>query len=164
MPDAAASTVGWFPAFTALLGFVTSSILEWLRDRRASEREREAREAARRVQQFERRANFQRETLINLQDAVVKLSRTAGRMHHLATMEQRKTGKWGGHLFSEDLDDDAHHANVTIMVLTSRVRDDRIREMAETFRSHASKRGGLSDRRGGLRGIARDSWNAGTAP
>jgi hypothetical protein len=50
------------------------------------------------------------------------------------------------------------------MVLTSRVRDDRIREMAETFRSHASKRGGLSDRRGGLRGIARDSWNAGTAP
>jgi len=139
MPDVVTGEVaGWFPVFTALLGFVTAGISEWFRDRRALGREREAREATRRVQLSERRANFQRETLLNLQDAIVKLSRAAGRMHHLDEMEYRKTGKWGGHLFPDDLDDDAHHANVTSMVLTSRVRDERIRELAETFRSYAN--------------------------
>jgi uncharacterized membrane protein len=154
MPDSATSSTStsWFPLFTAFLGYVTSSISEWLRDRRASERERataeatgsrerEAREAARRVQLFERRVSFQRETLLNLQDAVVKLSRTAGRMHHIDEMEYRKAGRWGGHLFPEGLSDEAHQANVTIMVLTARVRDDRVREMVKTFRSHANRVG-----------------------
>jgi hypothetical protein len=62
-------------------------------------------------------------------------------MYHLDEMEHRKTGRWGGHLFPEGLSDEAHHSNVTIMVLTSRVRDDRTREMAKTFRSHANRVG-----------------------
>ena len=153
MPDAATSTAaGWFPVLTAFLGFVASSTSEWFRDRRASERERAAaeatsarergaREAARRAQLLERRASFQRETLLNLQDAVVKLSRAAGRMHHLDVIENRKTGEWGRHLLPEDLNDDAHDANVMLMVLTARVRDDRIRETVETFRTHAGRVG-----------------------
>jgi len=138
--------------FTAFLGYIASSISEWLRDRRASERERataeatsirerEAREATRQVQLFERRANFQRETLLNLQDAVVKLTRTAGRMHHIDEMEHRKTGKWGGFSFPEGLSDDALQAGVAIMVLTSRVRDEQIREMVKTFKSNANRIG-----------------------
>jgi len=59
-------------------------------------------------------------------------------MHHLDEMEQRKTGEWGRHLLPEDLDNDAYQANVSIMVLTSRVRDDRVRELVETFRSNAT--------------------------
>jgi hypothetical protein len=69
MPDAAttATATGWFPVLTALLGYLTSAISERFRDRRAIERdrataeatsarEREARNAARRVQSLERRA------------------------------------------------------------------------------------------------------------
>jgi hypothetical protein len=92
----------------------------------------------RRAQLLERRTNFQRETLIRLQDEAVKLARAAGRMNHLDEMEFRKTGEWGGNLFPEVLSDGALQANVTIMVLTSRVRDDRIREIVTTFRSHAN--------------------------
>lgn len=132
------AAAGWFPVFTALLGYVTSSLTEWLRDRRAGVRERDARDSVRRAQLLERRANFQRETLISLQDEAVKLARAAGRMNHLDEMEFRKTGKWGGHLFPEGLSDAAHQSNVTIMVLTSRVRDDRIREVVAAFRSHAN--------------------------
>jgi len=135
---ATSAPAGWFPVLTALLGYVTGWISEFLRDRRASERDREARGAARRSQLFERRATFQRETLIALQDAVVKLTRAAGRMQHLDEMQFRETGRWGGYLFPEGLSDDAHQANVTIMVLRARVRDDRIREMVESFRSLAN--------------------------
>jgi hypothetical protein len=157
MPDAATGRLaaGWLPALTAILGFVTSSILEWLRDRRTSARdqataeatrarEREARDAARRAQLFERRVAFQRETLLNLQDAVVRYTRVAGKMHHLDRMEQRRTGNWGRYLLPDDLNNEAFQANVSIMVLISRVRDNRVRELAETFREHAS-RVGISD-------------------
>ena len=141
MPDTALPTTTWFPVFTAFLGFVMAWISEWFRDRRTATREREGRDAARRLQLFERRTNFQRETLLNLQDAVAKLARAAGRMNFLDEMEYRKTGKWGGFLFPEDLDQDAHQANVTTMLLTSRVRDDHIRQMANELRGHASRVG-----------------------
>jgi hypothetical protein len=75
---------------------------------------------------------------MKLQDEAVTLAHSAGSMNHLAEMEFRKTGKWGGWLFPEGLSDEAHRANVTIMVLTSRVRDDRVREIVESFRHHAN--------------------------
>jgi hypothetical protein len=62
-------------------------------------------------------------------------------MNHRDEMEYRKSGKWGGQLFSEELNDSAHTANVTIMVLTTRVRDERIRELVTTFRSQANRVG-----------------------
>jgi len=135
------AAAGWFPVFTALLGYIASLLTESLRDRRARDRERDARDSLRRAQLLERRANFQRETLIRLQDEVLKLARAAGRMNHLDEMEFRKTGKWGGNLFPDGLSDGAFQANVTIMVLTSRVRDDRIREIAAAFRDHANSVG-----------------------
>jgi hypothetical protein len=140
MPNAEAGTAtGWFPAFTLFVGLLTGWISEWFRDKRASKREREAREATRRAALFDRRANFQRETLLNLQDWVAKLARATGRMNFLDSMEYRKTGKWGGQRFPENLSDDAQQANVSVMLLTSRVRDDDIRELAETFRSEANQ-------------------------
>ena len=154
MPDASTTAMGagWFPLLTALLGYLTSAISERFRDERAlkrdkaaaaatSVREREARTAARRDLMIERRIVFQRETLLNLQDAIVKLTRAAGRMHHLDEIEHRKSGKWAGMLFPDDLDASSHEANVTIMVLTARVRDDRIRELVTKFRSHANRVG-----------------------
>ena len=138
-----------FPLLTALLGYLTSAFTEYFRDRRARERdrsaaaamgvrEREARQAARRMQLFERRSNFQRETLLNLQDAVTQLARAAGRMHHMDEMEYRKTGQWGGHLLPEDLDVISHEAMVKTLMFMVRVSDDRIREMMSTFRHHAA--------------------------
>jgi hypothetical protein len=132
------ATAGWFPVFTALLGYVGSLLTESLRDKRATAREREARHSLTRAQLLERRANFQRETLLRLQDEALKLARAAGRMNHLDEMRFRETRKWGGTLFPDGLSDDAFQANVTIMVLTSRVRDDRIREIVSAFRTHAN--------------------------
>jgi hypothetical protein len=65
------ASASWFPVLTLLLGFVTASISDWLRDRRAGLREREARETGRREQLFQRRTTFQRQTLLELQEEVV---------------------------------------------------------------------------------------------
>ena len=152
MADAQTATstaTGLIMAFTALGGFLTGFMTEWFRDRRAAERERanalatserehKAREAARQMQLLERRVTFQRETLLKLQDAVVSLSRGTGKMHHFDDMEHRKTGKWGGNLLPEGLSDEIHEANVSVMVLISRVRDERIRELAQSFRNQAN--------------------------
>jgi hypothetical protein len=145
MTDAGTNTTpAWLPILTALLpiltlilGFVTASITEWFRDGRAIRREREAREDTSRAQRFERRTNFQRETLLNLQDSVAKLARVTGKMHHFDLMEYRKTGKRGS-LFPDEFSDESQKANVSITLLTSRVRDDGIRKLAEMFREAAN--------------------------
>src|SRR5687768_4612193 len=66
----------WFPVFTLLLGYGTKAFSDWFQHRRAREREREARDAARRDQLFERRTSFQRQTLLDLQEAIMRLTRT----------------------------------------------------------------------------------------
>ena len=159
------TAVGWFPALTTLIGFLAGGISERFRDKRAIERdranadatlarEREARDSTHRMQLRERRATFQRETLLNLQEEIVKLTRAAGRMHHLDVMEYRKSGKWRGFQFPEELNDGAHQANVRMIVLTSRVQDGRIREMADTLRTHACCVGACATEESALAALA----------
>jgi len=67
---------------SAVVGYIGAMVTEYLRDSRARAREREARDASRRERLQVRRSDFQRETLLNLQEAVMHLARACGRMHH----------------------------------------------------------------------------------
>lgn len=135
MPDMTAITsANWFPVFTALGGFVTASITDWLRDQRAAVREREARAASRREQLLERRTIFQRQTLLDLQDAVMKLIRTTGQMNLQDKMAFRETGEWQKQLYGADLGDRAHAANVHTLMLGVRVRDEAVRRLLDVVR------------------------------
>jgi hypothetical protein len=60
----------WLPLVSALLGFLSSQVLEWLKDKRAYTRERASREAARRDPRTEPRNDFQTKTLLDFQDQV----------------------------------------------------------------------------------------------
>jgi hypothetical protein len=75
------TTSSWFPVLTLLLGYATKSLTDWLEHRRNTRREREAREAVRRDQRFERRTSFQRQTLLDLQEASMQLARSVGAIH-----------------------------------------------------------------------------------
>lgn len=136
MPEAAIGT-GWFPVFTALLGYLTSLFTEFYREKRTSARELESRKATRRLQLSERRSNFQRETLLELQDAISQLARTHAQVHHLDTMERRKSGVWV-HQVPEDLNQEAFAAMVKTLQLLVRVHDDPIRQMTQALRTHAT--------------------------
>jgi hypothetical protein len=140
MPDSTTAT-SLVPLLSAFGGYLIAAVTEYLRDQRARTREREARAEARKLQLFERRSDFQRETLLTLQEAVLQLARAAGRAHHLDEMEFRKTGKWGGNLYPEDLDNAAHDASVKTLMYMMRVRDDDVRELMKKFREHANQVG-----------------------
>jgi hypothetical protein len=85
MAEPAAATVNWWlPLLTAVMGFASAGVWEWLRDRRTTKREREARRDA----QLERRNVFQRETLLELQDVLMKMMHTTFSIlvRHVATL------------------------------------------------------------------------------
>src|SRR5579864_8701061 len=125
MPD-------WFPVATLLIGYGTKSLTDLVQHRWSVKRERDAREAIRRDQLFERRATFQRETLLALQDAVNDLGRATGRVCHLDAMAIHTTGK--RQLLPDDLDEGYRHAQVRCSTFAVRVRDNVVRELVEQFR------------------------------
>jgi hypothetical protein len=82
MAEAQPASLNWLLSVgTLLLGYLTKSISDWFDFRRVSKREREAREEARRDKLFERRVEFQRATLLDLQGELMNLVRTASQMH-----------------------------------------------------------------------------------
>jgi len=137
----AEATVGWFPVLTLLLGYAVKAASDWLQHRRTSERERQAREAARQDQLFERRTTFQRQTLLDLQEAVMRLARSSGAMHHQDVMAFRKTGKWQRQLFDEELSENARLANARTSMLAVRVRDESVRSLVAVVKHHSAKAG-----------------------
>jgi hypothetical protein len=138
MPDTPA---GWFPVLTLLLGYATKSASEWVQHRRTTQRDREAREAAQQDQLSERRASFQRQTLLDLQEAMMQLVRMAGAVHHQDVMAYRKTGKWQKQLFGEELSESARLAAARSSMLSVRVRDDSIRALVGKVKSDANDAG-----------------------
>lgn len=132
------TTAEWFPVVALVIGFLLSSTQEWFRDTRTLKRDRESREAERRERLRERRADFQRETLLALQDAAQDLVRATGAIAHHDTMEHRKTGEWGKQLVGEELNQKCFMAMRQTLILNVRVRDERVRTLVETLRGSSS--------------------------
>lgn len=91
----------WLPIVTLALGYVFSLVTEAFRDRRQSRRERDARAAEREdarasleQERADRRNQFQRETLLELQEVLHDLGRAFGREYHQDAMTAKAAGKW----------------------------------------------------------------------
>lgn len=110
----------------------------WLADNRLTKRERERRNEDRRERIALRRSDFQRETLLALQVAAQKLIRTAGASLHQDVIAHRKAGKWQRQQLPDGLSDDHLHWTTETMLLSSRVRDDQVRSLADQMRSQAN--------------------------
>jgi hypothetical protein len=98
-------------------------------------KEREARLALRHDQRVANRIIFQRDTLLQLQDAVQKLARATGQTHHLDEMAYRKTQTWRKAQLPEDLNEGYFVAQTQTALLSSRVRDDKVRHLVERLRT-----------------------------
>lgn len=132
---AAPSTLSWFPVMTLLIGYLAGFLSEWFRDRRTTIREREARQAMRTTVIADRRAEFQRQALLELQDAVSQLARATGVIHHQDTMAYKSSGKWGQNRLINNWDEEFRKAQVRTTILAARVRDDVVRGLVERFRN-----------------------------
>jgi hypothetical protein len=110
------------------LALVAGAGAEWLRDVRTSARDERNRREARQ----EQRDDFQRQTLIDLQDALQKYVRGIISAVHFDERERRKRQEQGqvsdqlGPV-PDELDDQIHQAQVLTRKLATRVDDDQIR-------------------------------------
>lgn len=136
MPDLGASV---WPAITLLLGYAAKAVEDWVRDNRTYKREQAARLESRRDKLQERRADFQRETLLALQDECWKLQRACGRSHHEDTLSFRETGQWGTTQLSEEANTGAFESTKNIGRLRVRVHDENVRSLAAQMTSKVSE-------------------------
>src|SRR5205823_1421925 len=107
-------------------GFAFSLWAEDLRDRRQQRRDREARAEQQRAEREQRqeareqrRRDFQRATLLELQEAMMDLARSYGQLHSHDVLTSRKAGEWTRSLSGEEADLKALaavRATVTLMV------------------------------------------------
>ncbi|HDR8984381.1 hypothetical protein [Burkholderia vietnamiensis] len=123
----------WFPVVTLVIGASLKAIFDYFSDGRLRKRELEARREQRRDAIRISRADFQRATLLELQEACQQLARATGRMAHEDLVAFRTTGKWHMHRLSEETDQSSLKGFTSVSKLRVRVRDEEIRDLANTF-------------------------------
>jgi hypothetical protein len=123
----------WFPVVTLIIGVVLKAGFDALADRRAAAREREARLEQRLNTVRVRRADFQRSTLLELQESISSLMRYTGQSNHEDVVAYRKTGVWKKQYLTDEVDEGFRASQVNVSRLRVRVRDENIRELVELF-------------------------------
>ncbi|HSW94972.1 MAG TPA: hypothetical protein VLI88_02310 [Patescibacteria group bacterium] len=128
----------WLPLLTLILGYVGSLLTESRRDARLAQREEKARTDARALASADRRDEFQRKTLLELQEALMVVARITAEMHSEDRRGFKATGQWTGGLHSEGLDQRGQAANGVLSTIAVRVLDDRLRATVDEFHKAAT--------------------------
>lgn len=114
---------------SGLGGYLLSGRNERLRDQRSADR---AQQALRDRQRDEARV-FQRDTLLELHDALYKLNRATGRANHVDEMQYRQTGRYGRDPLPEDLSNRFTELLTSVHRLRVRVFNDGLRDVVEQY-------------------------------
>ena len=138
MPDAPST---WLPILTFLIGFGTKFLTDLFHDQRLSRRESEARREARRDQLQQRRSDFQRQNLLELQESCMKLVRSGARQHLADKAAFKTTGKWQKHLLPEDVNDESYLAQRATTILTVRIGDAEVRQLVVDLKLRCAELG-----------------------
>jgi hypothetical protein len=150
-----ADASGWLPFVTLVLGYGMKTVEDWVQHRRTVAKEREVRASTRHEQRIASRVTFQRDTLLQLQDAVQKLARATGQTYHLDEMAFRKTNAWRKNQLPEELDQGYFVAQTQTSMLSSRVRDDRVRELVAQLKTASTDVALAPDQAASFQGIQR---------
>lgn len=148
----------WLPLVTGAAGLISGVVIEWFRDNRTYRREKEARDASRRDNQIERRNDFQRQTLLALQDAVMALMRTVGQGHLLDLRAWHERREWHPEAYPNELNLANRDANGQTALLGVRVHDDSVRSLLQRLKSECNGLMGARDREASI-----DAYNEASA-
>ncbi|MGX5846914.1 hypothetical protein ACWGTO_07530 [Mesorhizobium sp. PL10] len=124
----------WFPVVTLVAGALIGAFTQILTDRRTAHRERIARLEQRQDAARTRRIEFQRVTLLELQDRAGDLARSAAKTFLADEAAHRETGVWRQNLVGEDVSNEFFIAQTTVVKLRERVLDDQVRELTTKLR------------------------------
>jgi len=115
-------------------GYAGSLVTEWFRDRRHRANQREARAGEWAEKAEQRRRDFQRQTLLDLHNALFELVRTTHQLNLADKRAFRETGKWGQPVAPEELDEQDRLARAKFAILVVRVQDDQLRALLNIVR------------------------------
>lgn len=129
----------WIPVATFVVGQLFAIALEWLRGIFTARREKAARDQARSEAVDDRRADFQRETLLALQASLVEVHRATVRLHMADERTFRATGRWAaGHIGDEEGEQE-RLLRAQLNLLKERVLDEGLRDLVGQAQ-HAQRR------------------------
>lgn len=90
--------------------------------------------AAATLEREEKARAFQRDTLIELQDAVHDELRAVSLLYMADYAAYRDNGKWGGNILGEELNNKVHMAGRRTLLLSERIANDELREHLKFLR------------------------------
>jgi hypothetical protein len=131
----------WLPLLTFVGGFVAKSIQDWLQDRQTAMREREARLEARRDTYFAKRAEFQRETILGIQDVAQKMIRNAGQLSMHDIEWHIRSSLWQEKPLPAEIDQAGLEQNAMMNKLAVRLADGEARRLVQSFRDACTRVG-----------------------
>lgn len=85
----------------------------------------------------DQRNEFQRQTILELQDAIYRMARAAGKAHHADTMAHKSGAAWGTTLLGQEIDQELLNAMVRLKLIAQRIKDDALRKLAIEFATQA---------------------------
>ena len=114
----------WLPVATLLIGFVLAEITTERKDRRRVKQERK-----------QRQADFQRETLLALQDVLFRLQRSESQVHRVKEQASQPGIGWRQREVPVEFDEENRLARAEAYLLKVRVEDDKVRELTNAVTS-----------------------------
>lgn len=117
-----------------IVGAVASIATSWLAGHSSYRLQRE-RACEERV---ERASSFQRQTLLELQEAIHDALRLLNRAHIEDRAAHRATNEWGNNMLSEEVNEGIRLAQRRVSILVERVTDDDLRTKVKTLMSGAT--------------------------
>jgi hypothetical protein len=117
-------TSEWLPAVALGVGAAGTFAAQLIRERFTSGRERDARAAEREVA----RDTFQRETLLELQDAMLRVLQNAAQLHLHNGRVYSETGRYARDYYPTELSDESGDVMAIASRLRQRVLDDDLRQ------------------------------------
>ena len=126
---------GWAVLGGAVAGVFGKGLWDWLLAVGKVKADREARGEARRDKRIERRDDLQRQTLLDLQPAILAVARTGARglLHDRGAFRESGAKTWGDSRWPDELAEEARVAHAQVTLLRSRVRDAPLRELIKQF-------------------------------
>jgi len=121
----------WFPIVTLIAGAILKAVFDAINDARLANRERQARKEQRTDSIREGRVNFQRSTLLELQDVAVQVARFTAQSNFQDILAYKKTGVWKRQPLSDDVNEGYRKAQVQLKLLRVRIRDAELRRFAD---------------------------------
>lgn len=127
---AGSTNVPWLaPTLTAFGGFVFGVLAEWLRDARAYSRERQTKATARHEARTDRRRDFQRQSLLDLQDAICETVADARQIYVEEAAQMLGGREWSKVAASAETSTKAMNSRDRVVKLRARIRDEQTHKL-----------------------------------